>query len=41
MPEEEKIYNMRVNRPFLFILRNNKLPQDHDMVFMAKIEKIE
>ena len=41
MPEEEKIYIMRVNRPFLFILRNNKLPQDHDMVVMAKIEKIE
>ena len=39
--EDSKIYNMKVDRPFLFILRNNLLPEDHDMVFMAKIEKIE
>ena len=41
MIEEEKIYNMKIDRPFLFMLRNNELPKDHDMVFMAKIEKIE
>ena len=41
MPEEDKIYNMKVNRPFLFMLKNKRLPEDHDMVFMAKIEKIE
>ena len=39
--KEDKIYNMKIDRPFLFMLRNNKLPKDHDMVFMAKIEKIE
>ena len=39
--EEEKIYNMKINRPFLFMLRNSKLPKDHDMIFMAKIEKID
>ena len=38
---EDKIYSMKIDRPFLFMLRNNKLPKDHDMVFMAKIEKIE
>ena len=41
MPKEDKIYNMKIDRPFLFMLRNNELPKDHDMVFMAKIEKIE
>ena len=41
MPDQEKIYDMKVNRPFLFILRNSKLPAGHDMIFMAKIEKIE
>ena len=39
--EEEKIFNMKINRPFLFMLRNSKLPKDHDMIFMAKIEKID
>ena len=41
LPIEEQIYDMKVNRPFLFILRNSKLPAGHDMIFMAKIEKIE
>ena len=36
----EKSYNMNVNRPFLFILRNNKLPKNHDIIFISKIEEI-
>ena len=39
--EEEKIYQMKVNRPFLFMLRSNKLPSDYNMLFMSKIESIE
>ena len=41
MPKEEIIYEMKVNRPFLFLLKNNKLPTGHDLVFMSKIEKLE
>jgi serpin B len=40
-PVQEKIYQMKVNRPFLFMLRSNKLPADYDMLFMSKIESIE
>jgi serpin B len=39
-PEEEKIYNMIVNRPFLFLLKNRNLPAGNDLLFMSKIEKI-
>ena len=38
---EEKIYEMKVNRPFLFLLKNLKLPEGFDLVFMSKIEKVE
>ena len=38
---EEKIYNMKVNRPFLFLLKNSKLPAGYDLVFMSKIEKFD
>ena len=38
---EEKIFEMKVNRPFLFLLKNLKLPEDFNLVFMSKIEKIE
>ena len=31
---------MKVDRPFLFMIRNNKLPQNYEMLFMAKIEKL-
>ena len=41
MPREEIIYEMKVNRPFLFLLKNNKLPTGYDLVFMSKIEKLE
>ena len=41
MPTEEKIYDMRINRPFLFLLRNSKLPDGYDLLFMSKIEKLE
>ena len=39
--EDNKVYDMKINRSFLFILRNNRLPEEHNMLFMAKIEKIE
>jgi len=39
--EEEKIYDMKINRPFLFLLINSKLPKEHNLVFMSKIEKLE
>ena len=32
---------MKVNRPFLFLLKNLKLPEGFDLVFMSKIEKVE
>ena len=41
MPIEEKIYEMKVNRPFLFLLKNRKLPSEHNLVFMSKIEHLE
>ena len=41
MPVEEKIYDMKINRPFLFLLKNDRLPNDHDLVFISKIEKLE
>ena len=31
---------MKVDRPFLFMIRNNKLPQNYEILFMAKIEKL-
>ena len=37
----DKIYDMKVNRPFLFLLKNNKLPAGYDLLLMSKIEKIE
>ena len=39
--KEEKIYDMKVNRPFLFLLKNSKLPNEHNLVFISKIEKFE
>ena len=32
---------MVVNRPFLFILRNYKLPKHYDIIFISKIEEVE
>ena len=40
-PKKEIIYQMKVNRPFLFLLRSSKLPADYDLLFMSKIEKFE
>ena len=40
-PKAEKIYEMKVNRPFLFILRSQNLPEDYDILFISKIEKLE
>jgi serpin B len=36
----EKIYDMKINRPFLFLLKNSELPEGYDLVFMSKIEKL-
>ena len=38
--EEEKIYNMVINRPFLFIIRNNKFPKNYDIIFISKVEEL-
>ena len=35
-PEPTPIMN--VNRPFLFIIRNNDLPSNHDILFIVKVE---
>ena len=37
---EEKIINMNVNRPFLFILRRKLFPKNHDIIFISKIGEI-
>ncbi len=37
---EEIIYSMKVNRPFLFLLRSKRLPENYDLLFMAKIEAL-
>ena len=37
---EEKIYDMKINRPFLFLLKNLRLPAGYDLVFMSKIENL-
>ena len=39
-PVEEIIYDMKVNRPFIFLLKNSQLPTGYDLVFMAKIEHL-
>lgn len=41
LPEIEKIRDMKVNRPFLFLIKNSKLPVGHNLIFMSKIEKLE
>ena len=37
---EEKIYDMKINRPFLFLLKNYKMPAGYELIFMSKIEKL-
>ena len=34
------IYPMIINRPFIFMLRNKKMPKNYEMLFMSKIEKL-
>ena len=41
MPVEEEIHDMKIDRPFLFLLKNSRLPEGYDLVFMSKIEKLE
>ncbi len=36
----EEIYEMKVNRPFLFWIRSKLLPIEYDLLFMAKIEEL-
>ena len=36
--KKEKIYDMIVNRLFLFLLKNANLPDGKDLLFMSKIE---
>ena len=38
-PRLEKIYNMHVNRPFIFILRNENCPKGRDIIFFSKVCK--
>ena len=33
-------YSMFIDRPFLFMLRNKDLPQEYEMLFMAKVEEL-
>ena len=40
MPGDEEIHDMKVNRPFLFLLKNLKFPEGYDLLFMSKIEKL-
>ena len=35
-----KVYEMKVNRPFLFLIKSSKLPENYDLLFMAKIEHL-
>jgi len=40
-PEEvPKIYPMIVDRPILFLLKNNKLPINNELLFISKIEEL-
>ena len=39
-PIQEEIHDMIINRPFLFIIRNKKLPKNFDIVFISKIEEL-
>ena len=41
IPLPEKIFDMKVNSSFLFLLKNSKLLAGYDLVFMSKIEKFE
>ena len=38
MPRPEKIIDMIVDHPFLFIIRSNGLPKEHDILFISKVE---
>ena len=37
-PSKEKIIRMVVDHPFLFIIRGDDLPEEHDILFIAKVE---
>ena len=38
--KNEKIYIMKINRPFLFIIGNKRLPKNYDIIFISKVEEI-
>ena len=37
---QEITYDMIINRPFLFIIRNKNFPKYYDIIFISKIEEI-
>ncbi len=39
-PIQEEIFEMKVNRPFLFMIKSSLLPDEYDLLFMSKIEEI-
>ena len=39
-PRQEIVYNMIINRPFLFIIRKRNLPKNYDIIFISKVEEL-
>ena len=39
-PREEIVYKMHINRPFVLLLLDEKLPKKYNLLFMAKVEKL-
>ena len=39
-PMKLKYYEMNVNRPFLFIIKNHRLPKNNDIIFISKIVEL-
>ena len=40
IPQFEITYNMIINRPFLFIIKNEDLPKNYDILFISKVEEL-
>ena len=38
---DDIVYEMNINRPFIFVIRNNDLPKNHDLIFIGKIQELE
>ena len=39
-PKPKKEIEMNVDHPFLFIIRSNQLPLEHDIMFISKVEAL-